>query len=73
MLQPGEIKIVPPIQTTYGKVGTASVPCYKIFFTIRGEGPYSVLVQVDGFTPDRAKQAIQEVAEPLVATLDAFK
>lgn len=73
MIQPGDIKIVPPIQTTYGKVGTSSVPCYKIFFTIREQGPYSVLVQVDGFSPEKAKAAIQEVAEPLVETLDIFK
>ena len=73
MLKPGDIKIVPPIQTTYGKVGTSSVPCYKIFFTVRDQGPYSVLVQTEGYSVDRARQAIEEVAGPIVDTLDAFK
>lgn len=73
MIVPGDIKIVPPIQTTYGKVGTSSVPVYKIWFTIRGQGPYSVLVQVDGFTPQRAHDAILDVAIPLIDTLDQFK
>lgn len=73
MIIAGEIKILPPIQTTLSGDGMRSFQVYKIFFTIRGNGSYSVEVPVEGFTPQIAQAAIEAKANEIIDTLDLFK
>lgn len=72
-LQPGDIKVNSPIQTTLAGDGQRSYQVYRIFFSIRGEGNYSVDVPVNGFTPDMAQMAIEAKARTICDTLDLFK
>lgn len=73
MLSPGEVKIIPPLQPTYGKVDGQVVPTYKINFSIRGQGSYSVMVPREGFTAKGAEAAMVEEAQKIVDLLDTFK
>lgn len=72
-LQPGDVKIVPPIQTTLSGDGQRSYQVYRIHFSIRGEGSYSVDVPVNGFSPETAQAAIEAKARVICETLDLFK
>lgn len=71
-LQPGDIKIVPPIQETLGGDGQRSFRVFKVFFTVRGGGPYSVEVPVNGFSPEVLQSAIEAKAKVLCEALDLF-
>lgn len=72
-IQPGDIKIVPPIQTTQMSDGGRVVPAYKIHFSVRGEGSYNVTLPQAGYTVEKAQAAITDAASHIVDTLDAFK
>lgn len=73
MLLPGEVKIIPPLQPTYGNVNGQAVPTYKINFSIRGQGSYSVMVPREGFSAKVAEATVAEEAQKIVDLLDAFK
>lgn len=70
-LSPGDIKVGPPIET-WGQVMNQTVKVYQFNFTIRDSGSYQVMIPVANFTPQLAEQKIREVANNIIATLDAF-
>lgn len=72
MIAPGRVKIIPPLQQTYGSLDGTSVPVYQVFFSIDGKGSYSVMVPRDGFRADVAMAAVLALAEQIIATMDAF-
>lgn len=72
MLAPGRVKIQTPFQETYGDVMGTSVPVYRIFFTIDGQGAYSVMVPRQDFSVQSAVSAVSALAEQIIATMDAF-
>lgn len=72
-LQPGDIKIVPPMPEVLTGDGQRSYKAFKVFFMVRDSGPYSVEVPVNGFTPELAQAAIIDKAKVICETLDLFK
>lgn len=68
----GEVKLITPIQSTVGAVNGNAVPVFRIYFTVRGEGAYSVMVPQEGYTPDKGVAAVMAEAKKIIDTLDAF-
>lgn len=71
-LVPGDIKINPPIQSTLAGNGNRTWQVYRIHFSIRGTGNYSVDVPVLDYTPQKAQAAIEAKAKAICETLDLF-
>lgn len=69
-LQPGDVKLIPPLEPTYGDVNGQAVPVFKIHFTFRGTGSYSVLVPRDGYTGALGLAAVRQEAEQIALTFD---
>lgn len=63
---------VTAIRRTIVRQGTDNVPGYELHFTIRGQGDYTCSLPIKGYSLDAAMDAIREVAEPIVQTLDTF-
>jgi len=68
----GEVKLIEPIQNTVGSVNGEAVRVYKLYFTVRGKGNYSVMVPQEGYTPDKGVAAVMAEAKQIIDTLDAF-
>lgn len=65
MVNPGDIKIVPPITQTYGTVANSTVPCWRFFYFFRDQGPFPIVVPMAGFSWEKLQAAIIEQAGPL--------
>lgn len=72
-LNPGDIKLIPPLQETYGGDRGSAVPTFRAFFNIRGTGPYSVMIPREGFNPQTMIAAIEQEAGKIVEVMDAFQ
>lgn len=72
MVNPRDIKILPPIQKTVGSDGTRVIPIIRVFFSIRGEGSYDVSIPVEGFTEEKLEQAMLEEASKYIGLLDKY-
>jgi hypothetical protein len=71
-LNPGDIKLKGPMMPTYGKIDGQAVPVFRIFFTVRGEGPYDVMVPSVGYVGQDGIDAVRREAEQIVITMEAF-
>ena len=71
-LNPGDVKLIPPIQQTYGNVNGQAVPVIRAYFSVRGQGSYDVMVPRDGWTPQVLEETIAREAAKIVAILDAI-
>lgn len=61
------------IRRTYVRDQTGSnVPGYDLHFTIRGQGDFVASLPIQGYSAEKAMQAIAAIATPIVETLDAF-
>lgn len=65
MVNPGDIKIVEPVTQTYGQVGNNSVPCWRFFYMYKGNGPFSLVIPIAGFSWEKLQAAIIEIVGPL--------
>ncbi len=72
-LNPGDIKLLGPMMPTFGTINGQAVPVFKIFFSVRGEGNYSVLVPSTGYRGQDGIDAVTREAEQIVTTLEAFR
>lgn len=71
-VNPGDIKDV-IVFPTVGKTAMGqAIPVYSIRFSLRGQGPFSVEVPVDGYTPAIGIAAVRKRAEEICATLDGL-
>lgn len=67
-LNPGDVKILPPLQPLMAQGEFGPMRVWRIYYSIRGEGNYFVEVPQEGYTAEKAQAAVLAQAREIAGT-----